>query len=211
LDEFNNQLRKLKETIEALTKELENMKSRDVSLLPAKNEFETKVTFATDDTQVKRATDGTQMKSVTSAAVQTEMQECNNESESKKSLTCSENEKRKNVDLEDMVKKLEESFRELNYQKESMLSKHADDSNLLREQVDALQKRLNKDSEVNFQDMEGKMKDMEGKIRTLTENLTNSNRSYSELQSLAADAEVCVFLVIAEVQFQSMSVIAQHH
>ncbi len=191
------------------------MKSREFSLLPAKNEFETKEQefsvkhvragaqgkFATDDTQVKRATDGTHMKSVTSVAVQTETQECYNESESNKSLTCSENEKRKNVDLEDMVKKLEESIRELNYQKESMLSKHADDSNLLREQVDSLQKRLNKDSEDKFQDMEGKMKDMEGKIRTLTENLTNSNRSYSELQSLAADAEVCHFLVIAEVPF----------
>jgi hypothetical protein len=93
LDEFNNILRKQIETIEALTKELENMKSRDVSLLPAKNEFETKVKFATDNTQVKRSTDGTQMKSVTSTAVQTEMQECNNESESKRPLTCSENEK----------------------------------------------------------------------------------------------------------------------
>ena len=130
MDEFNNQVRKLKETIEALTKELENMKSRDDSLLPARNEFETReqefsvkhvkagtqVKFATDDTQVKRATDGTQIKSVASAAVQTETQECNNESE---------NEKRKNADLEDMVKKLEESIRELNYQKDSMLSKHA--------------------------------------------------------------------------------------
>lgn len=59
----------------------------------------------------------------------------------------------------------------------------------LHRQVDTLQRQL-----IKLNEKPRDSKAMEEKIKTLTENLTNLNRSYSELQSLATDAEVGTIL-----------------